>query len=285
MAYTILLNKIKIGNKAPTAIYKGGTEVKCVYKGSTLVYDTQKSSTTTNTFYFEYPSNYIPHTAEERTPSIVKGYNTTATGHSGATYDRGFTSVSSSVTFTASGFSSGTAWGNGDASWPTELPWGSVNSSTGKITLLHNRYTSSRSATITGKCTINGTSMSCSRTITQVSSGYKITVNITNYTSYRDRFKFFFSTSPNHYAYTIDSNVLYPINSSNEVREFGNSEKPGFYLIDELSMYPHDPEPYAIIYLYSYYQEYSYSSPIIVSKDSIYQWQPNQNYTLTWYQS
>lgn len=34
----ITVNNIRIGGKAPTAIYKGGTEVKEVYKGSTLVY-------------------------------------------------------------------------------------------------------------------------------------------------------------------------------------------------------------------------------------------------------
>ncbi len=35
----ILVNNIRIGGKAPTAIYKGGTEVKKVQKGSTVVYE------------------------------------------------------------------------------------------------------------------------------------------------------------------------------------------------------------------------------------------------------
>lgn len=51
----ITINKIKIGSKAPKAIYKGSTEVKAVYKGSTCVYKkedviyTLTGNNTTNT--------------------------------------------------------------------------------------------------------------------------------------------------------------------------------------------------------------------------------------------
>ena len=44
---TILLNKIRIGGKAPKNIQKIGVDVKTIYKGSTLIYDIL------NNYYFD----------------------------------------------------------------------------------------------------------------------------------------------------------------------------------------------------------------------------------------
>ncbi len=289
MAYTILLNKIRVGGKAPTAIYKGGTEVKCVYKGSTLVYDTQKSAVNTNKFTVSYASNYLQREGGSTTPSITKGYSTVATGHSGNTYDKGFTSVSSSVTFSSSSnFSTGCrAWGNGDIAFPTELPWATLNTSTGTLTYLYNRYVETRGATITAKCTINGTQMTSSNFLSQAGAPYTINITATNQSPYT--FYLFFAQSPNFYAYSaIDTSLMtmIPNGTSGKSLRFGNGEKPGFYLLQENSSYPYNsltPGSIYNIYTYQYYQRDSWSSPIIVAKDSLGSWSPTQDYNLNWY--
>lgn len=104
---SITTNKIRIGGKAPTAIYKGGVEVMKVTKGSTVVYEkvnttygiklvVQKindSTTISDKTYFQqtsssgndiYVSLYIPYDAYNYTiqTTMYEGtsikYNTTA---------------------------------------------------------------------------------------------------------------------------------------------------------------------------------------------------------------
>ena len=284
MAYTILLNKIKVGGKAPKAIYKGGTEVKCVYKGSTLVYDTQKSVTNTNRLYISYPSNYLPATAGSTTPSISKGYDSVAVGHSGATYNKGFTSVSNAVTFTYSSFACSEIWGNGDASWPEERTWGSGNSSTGKVDYIYNRWPYDRSVTVTAKCTINGTSVTTSQTLYQ-SHGPRLGLNI--YTSSFGGYGgsqdcgWFFSTSS--YVYGGGNEQFHysgKMNGYGSILWYTCGEYPNILIQDAYGSRVW--EPFTVdtqIYLYYYYQEYYYSEPVCQLKDYFYIQRPEASDT------
>lgn len=272
MAYTILLNKIRVGGKAPTAIYKGGTEVKCVYKGSTLVYDTQKSVTNTNRLTISYPSNYLPATAGSTTPSISRGYDSVAVGHSGATYNKGFTSVSNAVTFSYSSFACSEIWGNGDASWPEELTWGSGNSSTGTVSYIYNRWSYDRSVTVTAKCTINGTSVTTSQTLYQ-SHGPRLGIYV--YTSSfggeggsYDR-GWFFSTSP--YVYGGGSEQFRYRGAYGNVYWYTCGTRPNILIQDAYGSRVY--EPFTVdtpIYLYYYYQDYYYSESVSKLNNTFY---------------
>ena len=284
MAYTILLNKIKVGGKAPKAIYKGSKEVKCVYKGSTLVYDTQKSVTTTNHLSFSYPSNWVPCTAGSTTPSISKGYDSVAVGHSGATYNKGFTSVSNAVTFTYSSFACSEIWGNGDASWPEELTWGSGNSSTGTVSYIYNRWPYDRSVTVTAKCTINGTSVTTSQTLYQ-SHGPRPGLNI-----YTSNFGgngggtdcgWFFSTSS--YVYGGGNEQFHYSGKSwgyGSILWYTCGAYPNILIQDAYGSRVY--EPFTVetpIYLYYYYQEYYYSEPVGQLKYTFYIQRPEASDT------
>lgn len=113
---TILLNKIRKGGTAPKNIYVGNKEVKCVYKGSTLLYDTQKTTTTSNgtpTITYGTPEITISYGTISRnggtaTPTItVKQSKTTVTpvtttpvGHSGNSYSSLATTTNSQSTET-----------------------------------------------------------------------------------------------------------------------------------------------------------------------------------------
>ena len=279
MAYTILLNKIRIGGKAPKAIHKGGTEVKCVYKGSTLVYDTQKSVTNTNRLTISYPSNYLPCTAGSTTPSITKGYDSVAVGHSGATYNKGFTSVSNAVTFSYSSFACSEVWGNGDASMPYERTWGSLNTSTGKVDYIFNRWPYDRSVVITAKCTINGTSTTTSQTLYQLHAprlGLYIYTSDFGGSGGNYNKGFLFSNTP--YAYHGNEQFLYSGNSYSygSIAWFGIGQYPTAYIQDAYGSWVGEPITVNTqIYIYYYTQQYYYSEPTIMQRYSFYIQKPD----------
>lgn len=262
---TILLNKIRIGGKAPKNIQKGGVDVKTVYKGSTLIYDTQKSSSTTNNFSFSYPSNYLPNTAGTTTPTITKGYSTTAVGYSGNTYNQGFTSVSSSVTFTATSFSS-PAYGNGDAGFPKEDIWGSLNSSTGAVTYIHNRFSSARSVNITGKCTINGTSMTASQLLSQSSAPQIVEIRLHMSPHFYSNCGYFFNTNYSYSNFILPTYGMYTWNGSSDTHRYGLSEYPQFILYDSSGGLASQPiQSGTTIYInlgyrVNYYDSYTFST-------------------------
>ena len=113
---TILLNKIRKGGTAPKNITVGSKEVKCVYKGSTLLYDTQKTTTTsTGTPSITYGTpvitisyGTIPRKGGTATPTITvtqkktttTPVTTTPVGHSGNSYPSQATTSNSSSTET-----------------------------------------------------------------------------------------------------------------------------------------------------------------------------------------
>ena len=259
MAYTILLNKIRIGGKAPTAIYKGGTEVKCVYKGSTLVYDTQKSSTITRKFSFSYASNYLPQDAGTTTPSITKGYNTTATGHSGATYDRGWTTAGGTPTFSLSTTS-----------------WASINSSTGALTYQRNDA-AARTLTVTGKCTVEGTSITATQYLEQTGDPY--TLKIYHYcydNSFRSQGGYFFSEQSYYYSTNAIPGVWYPIREHGAIDTYScGTNYPSFDIVDQWGATR--PKPYysQSIYVWVFKRDnYNYSQMTDIRLQGSIYWQP-----------
>lgn len=271
MAYTILLNKIKVGSKAPKAIYKGSTEVKCVYKGSTLVYDTQKSTTNSNVFTVSYASSVVPWTPGDITPSITKGYNTTATGYSGATYNKGFTSVTNAVTFTKGTTTSDPTEGTG---------WATLASSTGKLTYTRNREPATRTVQIKATCTINGTSMTSSNNISQNTSGCSLTIYMyNNYGGYGGYFFLSNQSSVTSTNYHPNSGYLYPF-SPGSVKVFGLSEYPSFVLLDYWGSPVPEPIQPQIIYLWYYKDNTGTGNPTCVQKNNFFWSNTTQSYSM-----
>jgi hypothetical protein len=256
MAYTILLNKIKIGSKAPKAIYKGGTEVKCVYKGSTLVYDTQKSSTLTRRFYFSYPSNYLNRDGGSYSCSITKGYDTTATGHSGATYNRGWTTAGGTPTFTKSS----------GASWLT------LNSTTGAISWQANNA-QSKYATITGKCTIEGTELTATQNVENLGDPY--TLKIYHYCHdhrYRSLGGYFFSSNSYYnYSQTVPG-IYYPIRDYGAIDTYYglSGNYPTFTLVDDWGSQVAQPYYSQTIYVWTFIRDNEWATPSFHLRGSIY---------------
>ena len=148
---TILLNKIRIGGKAPTNIKKGGVEVKVVKKGNTVVYDTLSYySYGTPSLTLTYPSGNVAYSGGSKTPSVRSWTQTvTAVGHSGATYS------AAAQSGTISSFSVS----------PTS--YGSINSSTGVYTFNATNTSTTRSVTVTGSVTSNGKTGTKTATLTQ----------------------------------------------------------------------------------------------------------------------
>ena len=72
----ITVNNIRIGGKAPKAIYKGGVEVKEVKKGSTVVY---KKENVTYTLTGNSPSYTSSATTVQFTAYSYKGSGTVVT--------------------------------------------------------------------------------------------------------------------------------------------------------------------------------------------------------------
>ena len=129
--------------------------------------------------------------------------------------------------------------------------------------------------------------MTSSNLLTQSGAPYTININATNNSPYT--FYLFFAQSPNFYAYSsINTSLMtaIPNGTFNKSLRFGNGEKPGFYLLQEGSMYPYNsltPGSIYDIYTYQYYQRDSWSSPIIVAKNNLGGWSPTQDYYLDWY--
>lgn len=148
---TILLNKIRIGGKAPTNIKKGGVDVKYVKKGNTVVYDTLSYySYGTPSLTLTYPSGDVSYLGGSKTPSTRTWTQTrTAYGHSGASYS------ATSLSGTISSFSASSS------------SYGTINASTGVYTFNKNNSTVNRTVTITGSVSSNNKSNSVTATIRQ----------------------------------------------------------------------------------------------------------------------
>jgi hypothetical protein len=160
---TILLNKIRIGGKAPTNIKKGSADVKYVKKGNTVIYDTLNYySYGTPSLTFTYPSGKVSASGGSKTPNAKSwSQSKTAYGHSGATY------AQTAVSGTINSFSivSGSSYGT-------------LNTSTGVFTFSANSSASDRSVTIRASVSSNSKSNTADVTITQEKQGY-YTVRVT----------------------------------------------------------------------------------------------------------
>jgi hypothetical protein len=255
MAYTVLLNKIRVGGKAPKSIHKGSTEVKCIYKGGTLIYDTQKSSTLTRRFLFSYPSNYLNKEGGSYSCFITKGYNTTAIGHSGATYDMGWTTAGGTPTFTKS----------------SEASWLTLNS-TGNISWQANNA-QPQYATITGKCTIEGTELIATQYVENSDDPYTLKIYHHCYDNrYRSLGGYFFS--PNSYynpSQTVPS-VYYPIRDNEAVDTYYglNGNYPTFTLVDEQGSQVAQPYHAQTIYVWTFIRDSEWSAPTFNLRGSFY---------------
>lgn len=260
MAYTILLNKIRVGSKQPR-LYKGSTEVKCAYKGSTLVYDCQKSTSNSNVFQVSYASNYMPWTPGYVTPTITKGYNTTATGYSGATYNKGFTSVTSTVTFTKGTTTSDPKEGTG---------WATLNTSTGRVDHTRNREPAVRTVQVKASCTINGTSMTSDNVLSQNTCGYSLTIRMYNNNGgYGGYFFLSNQSSVPSTNFNPSSGYMYPFQAGS-VKVFGLSEYPSFVLLDYWGSPVPEPIQPQIIYLWYYKENTGTGNPTCVQKANVY---------------
>lgn len=160
---TILLNKIRIGGKAPTNIKKGSADVKYVKKGNTVIYDTLNYySYGTPSLTFTYPAGYVNPSGGSKTPNAKSwSQSKTAYGHSGATY------AQTAVSGTISSFSIV----SGDS-------YGLLNTSTGVFTFNTNNSSSNRSVTIRASVSSNSKSNTADATITQEKQAY-YTVRVT----------------------------------------------------------------------------------------------------------
>ena len=153
---TILLNKIRIGGKAPTNIKKGSADVKYVKKGNTVIYDTLNYySYGTPSLTLTYPSGNVSASGGSKTPSTRSWTQTrTAYGHSGATYSA--TSLSGTITnFSVS-----------------PSGYGTLNSSTGVYTFSAISQAISRTVTITGTVTSNSKTGTTTATLKQDPPSY-----------------------------------------------------------------------------------------------------------------
>lgn len=216
---TILLNKIRIGGKAPTKIMKGSIEVKCVYKGSTLVYDIQKSSTQTGGLYVSFASSAVDWRGATWTPNISKYINTTPTGYSGNTYSTTTSNFTGTVTLTATGLPTGATF----------------NSSTGAVTFKDNNSDSvGPTVTVKATATIAGKSYSASDVIYQISAPGKIFVQWVSNTivgSFYCIFSTYMSFMDYSANWATDNRAVW-ISSTNEISEFGNGNLPEFPVVD-----------------------------------------------------
>ena len=196
---TILLNKIRIGGKAPTNIKKGGVDVKYVKKGNTVVYDTLSYySYGTPVVTLTYPSGNVQQGGGTKAYSNCSWTQTrTAYGHSGASYSASSLSGSgaSNFSFTCS---------------PTT--YGSVLS-TGTFSFNANNTTSTRSVKITATTTQNGKTGSGSATIYQNGmSTYYANIYWPHWSSYQSASWGLFYLPPTMNVYNYQ--ILYSSNTA-----------------------------------------------------------------------
>lgn len=152
---TILLSKIYPKGSALKNLRVGSTDVKYVKRGDgKLLYDTLKSTTYNKpSITLTYPTSNTPAAGGTTSPSSFSySQSWYYTGHSGNTYSQTNKTSGATVEYSISGTGA------------------SINASTGVVTWTSRgttHSTSTRSATVTVKVTLNGQSNTATATVTQ----------------------------------------------------------------------------------------------------------------------